>query len=400
MRNRAGIVACTVLLAAALPVVNGCGDDPPDRITGPGQQSTALRLVSVSPTTGSTAVSTAIVITGAGFNDGTTLSFGGIPVPLVVTNSSIARASAPPHAAGSVDIVVTNANGERAELTNGFRYVDFPAKLEIVGNTSLESVGETRQLTATATFSDGSTADVTREAAWSSTFGFVATVDATGVVTATGLGATVILVRYPTTNPSLFSSREVTVTPPGSFAVSGRVREPGAGGVAGARVLHVDSGQATDSGAQGYVSFGGLTGGPRLRVTKEGYEDAESEAVQNAFFDVPLQRVVRIAAGSPQYSSQLAPNDMDLAIVGNTRCQPCRLIRVTGTPGPAQVTLRWGGSETLRIWVNGEAFEAPAGTREVTAGINLGGGETLVFVGRPSQATAGDYITFNVVVLQ
>jgi hypothetical protein len=354
----------------------------------------------VSPSSGSTATSTPIVINGAGFNEGTTLRLGGILLPLLLTSSGVARATAPPHVAGTVDVVVMNANGERAELPNGFRYIELPTRLEITGNLALQSVGETSQLTATATFSDGTSTDVTREAGWSSSLAYVATIDSSGVVTARGLGVTPIFVRYPITSPSRFADRQISVTPAGSFALSGRVREPGAGSISGARVLHVDTGQATDSRADGYFVFGGLTGRPRLRVTKEGYEDAETDGVQNTLFDAPLQRVIRIAAGSPEYGSQLAPNDMDLAVGAGARCQPCRLIRVTGESGAAQVSMQWSGPEMLQIWVNGRAFEPTAGTREVIADINVGTGETLVFVGRPWQATIGDYIHFTLVVRQ
>jgi hypothetical protein len=114
-----------------------------------------------------------------------------------------------------------------------------------------------------------------------------------------------------------------------------------------------------------------------------------------------VQRVVRIAAGSAAYSAQLAPNDMDLAVGGDAYCQPCRLIRISSTtPGRAQVTLTWTGPATLQIWSGGRALEAAAGTREVTADVDVGTGDTLVVIGRPRQPSVSDYIAFTVVVRQ
>jgi hypothetical protein len=400
MRNHTRTMACAVL-AAALPALTSCGDDPPDGITGPAPQSTPLRVLSVSPASGNAGVSTAIAISGAGFNSGTTLTLGGGSLPVTFVNSSTIRATAPPHAVGAVDVIATNTNGERAELAGGFRYVDIAVQLELTGNTTLQAVGERSQLTATATFSNGTTADVTREAMWSVSPSSVVTIDTSGVMTATGMGVASVLARYPSTGAARFANTQVVVTPPGSFAASGRVRQPGAGGVSGARVVHVDTGQHVESDVSGNVAFGGLTGGLRLRVTKDGYEDAEVDAVRNAFFDVPVQRVVRIAAGAAAYSAQLAPNDMDLAVGGDTYCQPCRLIRITSTtPGRAQVTLTWTGPATLQIWSGGRAFEADGGTREVTADVDVGTGDTLVVIGRPRQPSVSDYIAFTVVVRQ
>lgn len=392
--------ARTVVVTAALTAGTiACGDDQqPPPIVAPGP-SVALQLTSVFPNSGVTSASTNIALTGAGFVAGATLTIGGTAVPLTVTNSSNARAAAPPHAAGPVDVIITNPNGERSQLTGGFRYIALPVRLEISGNTALQAIGETSQLTATATLADGSTVDVTREGQWVVTFVTIATISPDGLLTAKALGTTPISVRYPVSSPSVFRGTQVTVTPSGSFALSGRVREPGAGSVANARVVHLDSGTSVESNADGYFGFGGLTGRTRLRITKLGFEDSETEQELDAYFDAPLQRVVALAAGAAAYSSRLAPNDVTHDVGGGASCQPCRLIRVTSaSPGIFSVTLRWSGPETLQIWVDGHAVAAEPGNREISANVNVGAGDTLVYVGRPRSATGSDYIPFNVVV--
>jgi hypothetical protein len=363
--NAARTLVMTVALAAG---AIGCGDDeqtPPIVTPGPTQ---ALQLSSVAPSTGNSTVSTNLLLIGTGFVAGATLTIGGAAVPLTVTDSRNARAVAPPHARGPVDLVITNPNGERSQLTGGFRYFDVPVRLEISGNTALQAIGETSQLTATATLADGSTVDVTHDGQWVAT-------------------------------QSLFRGTQVTVTPAGSFALSGRVREPGAGSVPNARVVHVDSGTSVESNSDGYFGFGGLTGRSRLRITKLGFEDSETEQEPDGYFDAPLQRVVALAAGAATYSSRLAPNDVTHDVGGGASCQPCRMIRVTSaSPGIVSVTLQWSGVETLQIWVDGHAFGAEPGNREVSANVNVGAGDTLVYVGRPRSATGSDYIPFSVVV--
>ncbi len=56
--------------------------------------------------------------------------------------------------------------------------------------------GQFQQLTATATFSDNSTSDVTSSATWSSNATTVATVSSTGLVTAVSSGTAVISASY------------------------------------------------------------------------------------------------------------------------------------------------------------------------------------------------------------
>ncbi len=77
----------------------------------------------ISPTSGSAAGGTAVTITGANFSTGATVTFDGVPAtdPNVVY-SSVITAVTPAHAAGTVDVVVRNSNGQTATLPQGFTY--------------------------------------------------------------------------------------------------------------------------------------------------------------------------------------------------------------------------------------------------------------------------------------
>lgn len=64
------------------------------------------------------------------------------------------------------------------------------------GTTNLSGVGQTSQLTATATFSDGTTQNVTAAAAWVSSNNGLATVSSAGLVTAVASGTVTITATY------------------------------------------------------------------------------------------------------------------------------------------------------------------------------------------------------------
>ena len=68
--------------------------------------------------------------------------------------------------------------------------------LAITGTTTLSGVGQTSQLTATATFSDGSTQNVTALVTWQSSNAASATVSSSGLVTALTSGTVTITANY------------------------------------------------------------------------------------------------------------------------------------------------------------------------------------------------------------
>lgn len=96
--------------------------------------------------------------------------------------------------------------------------------------TTTGKVGQTGQATATATFADGSTQDVSGQATWSSSDPNIATVDNTGKVTFKGQGT----VTITATLGGVTKSVQVTVgagTPVGVAPVPAPASRPGAAGV-------------------------------------------------------------------------------------------------------------------------------------------------------------------------
>jgi phosphatidylserine/phosphatidylglycerophosphate/cardiolipin synthase-like enzyme len=87
-------------------------------------QPQAPTLTSVSPNSGPTAGGTSVNITGTNFSSGATVKFDtNAATSVTVISSTSITATVPAHAAGAVNVVVTNSNGQSATLTSGFTYV-------------------------------------------------------------------------------------------------------------------------------------------------------------------------------------------------------------------------------------------------------------------------------------
>ena len=85
--------------------------------------NTAPTVASITPASGPIAGGTAVTITGTNFVSGATVSFGGTAATgVTVVSSTSITATAPAHAAGAVDLVVTNPNGQNGTLSNGYTY--------------------------------------------------------------------------------------------------------------------------------------------------------------------------------------------------------------------------------------------------------------------------------------
>ncbi len=90
-------------------------------------ETAAPSISAISPSSGSVNGGTNIAITGSRFTAGVGVTIGGVAATNVnVASSTQITATAPPHAAGAVDVVVTNANGLSATLTGGFTYQSSP----------------------------------------------------------------------------------------------------------------------------------------------------------------------------------------------------------------------------------------------------------------------------------
>lgn len=87
----------------------------------------APTITAISPNFGLTTGGTAVTITGGNFVATPTVTFGGTPATGVAyVNATTLTANAPAHAAGLVNVVVTNPDAQAATLANGYYYAPPP----------------------------------------------------------------------------------------------------------------------------------------------------------------------------------------------------------------------------------------------------------------------------------
>lgn len=179
----------------------------------------ALSSIAVTPATATVAIAgtQAFVATGT-YTDGSTA---------VITNSvtwssgTIAVATVLPTG------IATGLTGGNTLITATFGAKSGTASLTVMPALSLTSiavtplnpgaaVGATQQFTATATYSDASTADITNAVTWSSSLTSVATIPSTGLATAIGAGVSNITATQGVTS----ASTTFTVTAPAGTAIN------------------------------------------------------------------------------------------------------------------------------------------------------------------------------------
>ena len=86
----------------------------------------------VSPGTGPIVGGTSVTITGIDFQTGATVTFGGVAATgVTVGGATSITATTPAHAAGAVDVVVTNPDAQSGTLTVGFTYLSGSATISL-----------------------------------------------------------------------------------------------------------------------------------------------------------------------------------------------------------------------------------------------------------------------------
>ena len=79
-------------------------------------------ITGVSPTSGSRFGNTSVTISGSNFVSGAVVTFGGSNASVRSLSSTSIRVRTPSHAAGTVNVVVTNPSGQSATRTNGYTF--------------------------------------------------------------------------------------------------------------------------------------------------------------------------------------------------------------------------------------------------------------------------------------
>jgi hypothetical protein len=141
--------------------------------------SSVPAITTVSPNSGSINGGTAVTITGTNFVSGASVTFGGTAATNVtVVSATSITATTPAHAAGAVNVVVTESSGS-GTLTNGFTYTNSAPTVTVVSPNSGSTNGGTAVTITGTNFVSGATV----------TFGGTAATSVT-VVSSTSITAT------------------------------------------------------------------------------------------------------------------------------------------------------------------------------------------------------------------
>jgi hypothetical protein len=114
--------------------------------------------IALAPSSGPSGGNTSVTITGSGFQSGARVAFGDVEATIVTVTATSITAISPPHAAGTVAVVVTNPDGQSATLPGAFTYIAFevsaiaPAAGPVAGGTPFVIIGSGFLAGASVTF--------------------------------------------------------------------------------------------------------------------------------------------------------------------------------------------------------------------------------------------------------
>lgn len=200
----------------------------------------APTIVSLLPTSGPEAGGTLVTVWGTNFLAGATVSFGGVAAASVtVTSATQLGVVTPPHAAGVVDVRVTNLDGQFATLVGAFTYGTPPPTITGVspgsgttdGGATATVTGTGFQAGATVTFG-GLTAAVINLT--STSIAVTTPAHAAGpvgvTVTNPGLQSVTLPAGYTYITPGPAPTISTTLLPEGNFLVPYSTNLAGSGG--------------------------------------------------------------------------------------------------------------------------------------------------------------------------
>ena len=214
-RNPAIHVLPMLGVLSSLVVFSNCGGSSS---MGGGTKLKALTQLSVHPPSPTLAKGTILQLTAtAVYNDGTTQDVTNVATwqtsdATIIKVSNGGSVSAVNVGSAQVSAKYQGVNGTDPVIVSEAALVS----IAVTPSPTLIPVGVSQQLTATGTFSDESTRDLTQSATWNSSGSSIATVNSTGTAIAKAIGSATISAAIGSTA----GSTQVTVTPPVPVALN------------------------------------------------------------------------------------------------------------------------------------------------------------------------------------
>lgn len=304
-------------------------------------------IASISPATSPIAGGTAVTITGTGFVGTPTVTIGGTPATnVVVVSPTSITATAPAHAAGTVSVVVTNADTQVATLTNGFTYTTAAAPVVTSISPSGGGIAGGSTVTITGTgFGAGTTVSIGGTAATGVVVNSATSI--TAIVPAHAAGAVSVVVKNADMQTSTLTNG-YTYSAAAAPVITSIM--PNAGGIAGGTVLTITG---TGFGPGTTVMIGGtaatgvvVNSATTLTAAAPAHAaGAVSVVVMNADQQtVTLASGFTYSAAAAPVVTSVTPNNGAIA-GGNT-------VTITGTGFGAGTTVTIGGTAATGVVIN------------------------------------------------
>jgi hypothetical protein len=214
-------------------------------------------LTGVTPASGPTAGGTTVALAGADFDVGASVAFGGQVATVLSRTTTTLTVTAPAHAAGPVNLVVTNGDSQSATLAAAFTYVA-PPSLTSVTPSSGPSAGGTSVTLAGSGFVPGPGGSVVTfgGAAATVTSGTSSTLVAT--TSAHAAGSQPVIVTNPDGQSATLAAGFTFVAPaPGPTDPTLTGVSPPSGPTAGGTLVTLTGTNFVNGGV---VTFGGVAG--------------------------------------------------------------------------------------------------------------------------------------------
>jgi large repetitive protein len=179
---------------------------------------------SISPNQGSVSGGTIVTIAGGGFVSGATMTFDGVPAVTTFVSSTSLAATTAAHAAGSVDLMVTNPDTQSATAPAGFTFSTIvPPTISAITPASGTTAGGTAVTITGTNFASGASVTIGGTAATSITF--VSSTQITATTPAHTTGAASVIVTNPDASSATLASgfTYVAPAPPGDANGDGQV---------------------------------------------------------------------------------------------------------------------------------------------------------------------------------
>src|SRR5213078_1282616 len=110
----------------------------------------APTVTGIAPASGATAGGTAVTISGAGFQTGATVSLGGARLTVATINATTITGTTTAHAAGAVNVIVTNPDTQSGTCSGCFTYVaPAPTVASVAPNSGAAAGGTSVTITGT-----------------------------------------------------------------------------------------------------------------------------------------------------------------------------------------------------------------------------------------------------------